>query len=90
MWEVLATVGGSALVLVALRDIFDTLFHPHGRGIVSERLIRGIWRATRRVARTKHSILSFAGPVAFFAVILAWSALVIVGFAGMLSAQSRH
>jgi Ion channel len=82
--EVLATVGGAALVLVALRDIFDTLFHPHGRGIVSERLIRGIWRATRRLAGTNHSILSFAGPLAFFAVILTWSALVILGFALML------
>ena len=50
--EVLATVGGAALVLVALRDIFDTLVHPHGRGIVSERLIRGIWRAMRRIAGT--------------------------------------
>jgi hypothetical protein len=84
MWEVLAIVGGAALVLIALRDIFDTLFHPHGRGIVSERLIRGIWRAAKRVAGTNHSVLSFAGPLAFFAVILAWSALVIAGFAVML------
>jgi hypothetical protein len=84
MWEVLATIGGATLVLVALRDIFDTLFHPHGQGIVSERLIHGIWRAARRVGRRNHSVLSFAGPVAFFAVILTWSALVIVGFAVML------
>jgi hypothetical protein len=84
MWEVLAIVAGAALVLVALRDIFDTLFHPHGRGIVSERLIRGIWRATRGVAGTNHRVLSFAGPVSFFAVILAWSTLVILGFAVML------
>src|SRR5829696_1046174 len=84
MWEVLAIVGGAALVLVALRDIFDTLFHPHGRGIVSERLIRAIWRVTRRVAGANHRVLSFAGPVSFFAVILAWSTLVILGFAVML------
>src|SRR5512133_2142913 len=84
MWEVLATIGGATLVLVALRDIFDTLFHPHGQGIVSERLIHGIWRLARRVARRNHSVLSFAGPLAFFAVILTWSALVIVGFAVML------
>ena len=75
------TVLGVLLVLVALRDVFDTLFHPHGQGVVSEKLMRVVWRATRRLARGNHRMLSFAGPVAFIAVIGTWGALVVLGFA---------
>lgn len=75
------TVLGALLVLVALRDVFDTLFHPHGQGVVSENLMRAVWRVTRRLARGNHRMLSFAGPVAFIAVIAAWGTLVVVGFA---------
>lgn len=75
------TVLGALLVLVALRDVFDTLFHPHGQGVVSEKLMRAVWRATRRLARGNHRLLSLAGPVAFIAVISAWGALVVLGFA---------
>lgn len=74
------TAVGALLVLVALRDVFETLFHPHGRGVVSETLIRGVWRATRRLARGNHPVLSLAGPVAFIGVIAVWGALVVLGF----------
>ena len=75
------TVLGALLVLVALRDVFDTLFHPHGQGVVSEKLMRAVWRMTRRLAHGNHRLLSFAGPVAFITVISAWGALVVLGFA---------
>jgi Ion channel len=75
------TALGALLVLIALRDIFDTLFHPHGRGVVSQGVIRGVWRAAKTVARGNHAGLSFAGPVAFISVIAAWGALVTLGFA---------
>ena len=78
---VIVTVLGAFLVLVALRDVFDTLFHPHGQGVVSEKLMRAVWRATRRLTRGNHRLLSFAGPVAFVTVIAAWGALVVLGFA---------
>jgi hypothetical protein len=81
---VLGTVAGALLVLIALRDVFDTLFHPHGRGVVSEGVIRTIWRAMRHLVRGNHAVLSLAGPLAFVAVIAAWGALVVVGFALML------
>jgi hypothetical protein len=77
---VIATVVGACLVIVALRDVFDTLLHPHGHGVVSQGLIRGVWRAMRRAARGNHAMLSLAGPLAFVSVIAAWGALVIVGF----------
>ena len=75
------TLLGALLVLVALRDVFDTLFHPHGQGVVSEKLMRAVWRMTRRVVRGNHRMLSFVGPVAFIAVITAWGTLVVLGFA---------
>ena len=62
---VIITAFGALLVLVALRDVFDTLFHPHGRGVVSETLIRAVWRITRGLVRGNHRVLSLAGPVAF-------------------------
>ncbi|MGB3100000.1 MAG: hypothetical protein WBB30_11985, partial [Solirubrobacterales bacterium] len=58
------TLLGALLVLVALRDVFDTLFHPHGQGVLSEKLMRAVWRITRRVVRGNHRMLSFVGPVA--------------------------
>ena len=75
------TVLGALLVLVALRDVFDTLFHPHGQGVVSEKILRAVWRVTKRLARGNHRMLSFAGPVAFITVIGTWGALVVIGFA---------
>ena len=78
---IVATIAGVALIAIAVRDVFDTLFHPHGRGVVSEALIRLMWRLLHRVARGRHAVLSFAGPTAFVLVVLTWVALVVVGFA---------
>ena len=84
MTAALAAVAGTALVAVAVRDVFDTLFHPHGRGVVSEALIRGTWRSWRVLARGRHERLSYAGPTAFLVVVMSWVALVVVGFALIL------
>jgi len=81
---ILSSAAGTVMVLVALRDIFDTLFHPQGRGIVSQGLIRAIWRAMRKLVRRNHTLLSLSGPLAFVAVIAAWGALVVAGFALIL------
>jgi ion channel len=83
--DVVITAAGALIVLVVLRDVFDTLFHPHGRAIVSQALVRGVWRAIRASARGSHVALSLAGPLAFVTVIAAWGALVILGFALMLT-----
>lgn len=72
---------GSLMVLVALRDVFDTLFHPHGKGVVSDTLIRGVWHAMRWLVRGNRNLLSFAGPIAFIGVIIVWGSLVVLGFA---------
>jgi Ion channel len=77
----LSTVAGAFLVLVVLRDVFDTLFHPHGSGAVSQAVIRAIWRGMRTLVRGNHAALSLAGPIAFVSVIFVWGALVVLGFA---------
>jgi hypothetical protein len=76
-----ATIVGVALIAVAARDVFDTLFHPHGRGVVSERVIRGMWGAWHALARGRADVLSYAGPTAFLIVVLSWVTLVVLGFA---------
>ena len=80
----LSTAAGTVLVLAALRDVFDTIFHPQGRGMLSGALTRAVWRVVRRLARGNHAVLSLAGPLAFILVLAAWGALVIAGFALIL------
>jgi hypothetical protein len=81
---VLSVAAGTTLVLLAVRDVFDTLFHPQGRGIVSQTVIRLVWRAMRPAVRGNHAALSLAGPLAFIAVIATWGGLVTLGFALIL------
>jgi hypothetical protein len=77
-WLVTAT--GAAVVLVALRDVFHTLWHPGGHGGMSRRVMGLVWRmgsATRR--RGGSAVL--AGPLAMVVVVLVWVTLVSVGCA---------
>lgn len=76
-----ATAVGIALIAIALRDVFDTLFHPHGRGVVSERLVRLVWALLRRAVGQSSHLLSLAGPLAFLLVVLSWVIFVVVGSA---------
>jgi hypothetical protein len=77
----ISTIAGALLVAVALRDVFETLFHPHGRGVISDRIVAGVWHLMRRPARRRRNLLSTAGPLSFMAVLLSWIALVVLGFA---------
>ncbi len=78
---IFATLLGTAIILVALRDIFNTLFHPLGRGSVSRVLVRILWRIFRLLGVYRHKALEFAGPSALLAVIGTWIALLVVGWA---------
>jgi voltage-gated potassium channel Kch len=74
----LITGVGAALLLLTLRDIFHTLWHPSAGGSLSEIIIRAIWRAGRRRRRRGHP-KAVTGPVALLAVIVTWLALVVLG-----------
>lgn len=79
---VVATAAGIALIVLVARDVFDTLFQPHGRGVVSEALVRASWQGLKLIGRRRTHLLSLAGPIAFLLVVASWVALVVIG--GML------
>ncbi|MBA3746826.1 MAG: two pore domain potassium channel family protein [Solirubrobacterales bacterium] len=70
--------------MVALRDIFDVLFHIEGRAVLSRGIIRAVWRVVRRVAGTRPGIFALAGPLGLIAVIAAWAVLIAAGWALLL------
>lgn len=77
-WAV--TAAGLVLVLVALRDIFSTIWHPGGRGGLSRRLMTGMWVLGRR-ARHRRRLHHLSGPLAMVAVVFVWLSLIVLGWA---------
>jgi hypothetical protein len=65
-----ATVAGAACIALALRDIFDVLFHPRGRALLSAVMARVVRRP-----------VPARGPVTLLLVIATWAVLLIVGWA---------
>lgn len=74
-WLVTAT--GGLLVFIALRDIFHTLWHPSGRGALSQWLMRRVWRSARAGGR----LGGLVGPLGMVVVVVVWVLLVVVGWA---------
>lgn len=68
------------MALVALRDIFHTIWHPSGRGGLSRLLMEGVWRLGRR-GRRERWLGHFTGPFAMGLVAITWLVLLQVGFA---------
>src|ERR671917_470610 len=79
--SLLATLVGAILIIVALSDIFQTLFHPSGKGSLSRTLIYGIWKATRLVVSRYPRVLQLAGPLGFLVTLAAWTVLLTLGWA---------
>jgi hypothetical protein len=79
--DIVWTVLGVALVLLALRDIFDVLFHPLGRGMVARRVVRGVAWTARKLPRGPSTIGLLAGPLGYIAVVATWAALLALGWA---------
>ena len=76
----LLTLAGIVLIALTLRDVFETLFHPLGRGRIGHWVAKGTAGAVgallpRRPGR------ALAGPAAFVAVLGFWTALLAVGWA---------
>ena len=75
------TMAGVALIAVALRDTFHTVFHPSGHGSLASAVQRGVWRLFRLVGQHRPALLPLAGPLAMIATVVAWETLVAVGWA---------
>jgi hypothetical protein len=78
---ILVTLAGVALIAIALRDVFDALFHPGGRARLSRTVMRIIWRAWKPLARRRRTLISLAGPLMVVAIVGVWAGSLIVGWA---------
>ncbi|MDP3969270.1 MAG: potassium channel family protein [Nocardioides sp.] len=76
----LLTLVGLGLVATAVRDIFHTLWHPHGFGGVSRLLFRVVWRLGKPWNRGTRST-EMAGPLGLVLTAVCWTALIVGGFA---------
>jgi hypothetical protein len=92
----LAELGGAALVLLTLADVFQTVLYARsGWGVISQKLDRWVWVAFRTLSRplarrkpaTRDVVLSFAGPTLLVVTASLWVAGLILGFGLMLWPQ---
>ena len=81
---ILLSVGGLVFLALALRDIFDVLFHLEGRASVSRAVTRWVWRLLRRASDARPGLFSLAGPFGLVTTIAAWTMLLLVGWALLL------
>lgn len=72
------TALGVVLVLLVLLDVFHTLWHPSTSGMLSAYLGRGLWRLSHAGGRDPRPTV---GPWTLVAVLAAWGALVVLGYA---------
>jgi hypothetical protein len=70
----LITVAGAMLVVLALRDLFHTLWHPRGFGALGRLVFALVWRVTRRMDT------ELSGPIGLLAVAVMWAFLVVAGW----------
>lgn len=75
------TLLGIVLVAIALRDIFDVLFHPLGRGMVARWVVRSVGWTARHLPGGEKTIGLLVGPIGYVAVVATWAALLALGWA---------
>lgn len=78
---VFATLLGLVLIVLVLRDIFHTLFHPTGIGTFSSWGARILWRTIRSTSRHRGELLPLAGPLALVTIIATWAGVLAAGWA---------
>lgn len=88
--DIVWTVLGVVLIALALRDIFDVLFHPLGRGTIARGVMRGVAALARRLPGPSGSLGLLTGPLSYIAVIATWAALLTVGWALVFLPQLPH
>lgn len=70
----LLNIVGALLVLLVLRDVFHTLWHPRGFGSLGRLVFATVWR----ISRGRDTEL--AGPLGLLAVAFLWTGIVVAGW----------
>ncbi|MGR4878664.1 potassium channel family protein [Streptomyces sp. LARHCF249] len=78
--EWLVTGAGGALVLLILRDVFHTLWHPTRHGGLSRLVMTALWRLSS-VLNSRRAASGLAGPLAMVSVVALWALTVALGWA---------
>ncbi|MFE0252358.1 potassium channel family protein [Streptomyces sp. NPDC059010] len=78
--EWLVSLVGAGLVMVGLRDLFHTLWHPTRHGGLSRVVMTALWRLARRL-RARRRVVGLIGPLAMVTVVGMWAGTVIIGWA---------
>ncbi|MEU8570725.1 potassium channel family protein [Streptomyces pathocidini] len=83
-WETrmksLVSLVGAVLVMVALRDVFHTLWHPTRHGGLSRYVMTAWWRLSQRLPLRRRSA-GLAGPLAMVTVVAMWAGTIVLGWA---------
>ncbi|MFV0132050.1 potassium channel family protein [Streptomyces sp. HMX87] len=75
----LVTAVGAALIAVALRDVFHTLWHPSGHGGLSTSVTSSLWRISRRSGFPAR-LAAVVGPAAMATVVVMWTSIIVTGW----------
>lgn len=75
------TITGLLVVALVARDLFHQIFHPAGQGRISDPVMRAVFAATRAIGRRKPAAMNYAGPLGSLLSVVAWAALLAVGWA---------
>ncbi|MGC9540390.1 potassium channel family protein [Streptomyces sp. UG1] len=78
----LISVIGGAVVVVILRDVFHTLWHPTRHGGLSRLVMTTLWRLSSRAGPNRRAA-GVAGPLGMALVVAMWALGVAVGWAVM-------
>ncbi len=76
----LVSLVGAGLVMVSLRDLFHTLWHPTRHGGLSRLVMTALWRLARRF-RARRRVVGLVGPLAMVTVVGMWAGTVVIGWA---------
>ncbi|BCM72894.1 hypothetical protein EASAB2608_08228 [Streptomyces sp. EAS-AB2608] len=71
---------GAGLVMLTLRDLFHTLWHPTRHGGLSRLVMTALWRLARRF-RARRRVVGLVGPLAMVTVVGMWAFTVVLGWA---------
>ncbi|WP_307805250.1 potassium channel family protein [Streptomyces spirodelae] len=76
----LVTSAGALMVLVTLRDVFHTLWHPTRHAGLSRYVMRGLWELSARLGSHRRAA-GIVGPLAMVTVVGTWAFTIILGWA---------